>query len=444
MKSQLLKFCFLILILYVSLGDISAQLLLKENFEYAVGDSLCGQSTWDWMNVPVSRNLILIQGNALTYSDYPASGVGNKVSLTKSGEDLYRIFPRQTSGNVYAAFLVNVTQLPSTSGDYFFAFSSNPSNKTIFHGRVYVKKDANDKLMFGVVRSATANAAWTTASYDLNTTYLVVLKYEIISGALNDMCSIVVNPTITTEPSSWTTITGNTSGAEDTNLVGAVALRQGDGTNSAAVEISGIRVATNWADLMNVSSTVQGLVLTTENALKTGFTATTSSPSTEQTFKISGSNLTAGVVFTQIGATKYFELSTDNINYQNEITLTPIDGVLAETTVFIRMKSNATSGTFTNTFNITSTGVNTTYLKASGSVTVSTGLGKNDLSPVVSVNNGILHISSIQQGAKIEVYNAIGQKIYSVIAYETTSQIALNSRGLHIIKISKTISKIVL
>ena len=445
MKSKLLTISLFIFFCVCSITNVSAQLLLKENFEYAVGDSLCGQPTWDWMNVPTTtRNLILVQSDALTYTDYPASGVGNKVSLSKSGEDLYRTFPRQTSGTVYASFLVKVTQLPSTTGDYFFAFSSNPSNKSIFHGRVYVKKDASDKLMFGVVRSATANAAWTTASYDLNTTYLVVLKYEIISGALNDMCSIVVNPTIATEPSSWTTITGNSSGPEDTNLVGAVALRQGDGTNSAAVEISGIRVATSWTDLMNASATVQGIVLSTDDAIKTGFTATNASSSTEQSFKISGSNLTAGVVFTQIGTTKYFELSTDNITYQNEITLTPVDGILPETTVFIRMKSFATVGSYSNTFNITSTGVNTTYLKASGTTTLSTGLEQNALSPVVSVNNGILHVSGIQQGERIEVYNAVGQKIYSAIANETTCQITLNSRGLHIIKISKSISKIVL
>lgn len=444
MKSQLLKFSFLIFILNVSLGDISAQLLLTENFEYAVGDSLCGQSTWDWMNVPATRNLILIQNNALTYSDYLASGLGNKVSLTKSGEDLYRIFPRQTSGNVYAAFLVKVTQLPSTTGDYFFAFSSNPANKSIYHGRVYVKKDANDKLMFGVVRSAIANVAWTTASYDLNTTYLIVLKYEIISGALNDMCSIVVNPTIATEPTSWTTITGNASGAEDANLIGAVALRQGDGTNSAAVEISGIRVATNWADLMNASSTIQGLVLTTDNAVKTGFIATTSSPSTEQSFKISGSNLTAGVVFTQIGATKYFELSTDNINYQNEITLTPVDGVLAETTVFIRMKSNATSGAFTNTFNITSTGVNTTYLKASGSVTVSTGVNEQRGAVSVLVQNGLIKINGINTGEKIEVFNVGGQKVYSTCSNGNTVLLSVKSAGVNIVRVGGKNIKIVL
>lgn len=444
MKTKLLTISLFIFLSLFSITNASAQLLLKENFEYAVGDSLCGQPTWDWMNVPTTRNLILVQNDALTYTDYPASGIGNKVSLAKSGEDLYRTFPRQTTGTVYASFLVKVTQLPSTTGDYFFAFSSNPSNKTIFHGRVYVKKDASDKLMFGVVRAATANAAWTTATYDLNTTYLIVIKYEIISGTLNDLCSIVVNPTIATEPTSWITISGTQTGAEDSNLIGAVALRQGDASHAAAVEVSGIRVATNWTDLMSATTSVQGLVLSIDDAIKSGFTATTSAPSTEKTFKISGTNLSAGVVFTQIGTTKYYELSTDNISYQNEITLLPTDGILPETTVYIRMKSNATVGTYSNTFNITSTGVNTTYLKASGSVTISTGYQQNPIEPLITAKNGIITVYGLNSGDRIEVITAAGQKLCSIITMQSTCDINVKSKGINIVRIGNKCSKVVL
>lgn len=442
MKSKLLKFSFLIFILSAYVGNSSAQLLLKENFEYAVGDSLCGQPTWDWMNVPTTRNLVLIQSDALTYPDYPASGVGNKVTLTNSGEDLYRTFPRQMSGSVYTSFLVNVTGA-STTGDYFFALTSNPSSKSIFHGRVYVKKDANGKVAFGVTRVASAKIGYTDFVYDMNTTYLVVLKYDIISGATNDVCSMVINPVIATgEPTTWITTTSSDVSAEDVALVGAIALRQGSTTPD--IKISGIRVAANWTDLMNGSALVQGLVLSTDDGTKAGFTATTTSPSTVQSFKISGTNLTAGVVFTQIGTTKYFELSTNGTDFVNEITLTPDGGNLAETTVYIRMKSNTAAAAYTNTFYITSTGVNTTYLKASGSVTVSTGVKEQPGAVSVSVQNGIIKINGINTGEKIEVFNVGGQKVYYAFSNGNTAQLLVKSVGVNIVRVAGKNIKIVL
>lgn len=445
MKSKLLNTIFIFVLSFFAVGNSYAQLLLKDNFEYAVGDSLCGQPTWDWMNVPATRNLIMIQSGALTYADYPSSNIGNKVALTTSGEDLYRTFPRQITGSVYASFLVKVTALPSTTGDYFFAFTSNPSNKTIFHGRVYVKKDASGNLAFGVVRSATSGTGWTSAIYSLNTTYLVVIKYEIIAGATNDMCSIIVNPTIATEPAagSWTFITGNAN-AEDAALVGGIALRQGS-TGAPVVEISGIRVATSWADLMNPSATVTGLVLNTDDGIKTGFSATTARQSTEQSFKISGSNITNNVVFTQIGTTKYFELSTDNSTYSNEITLTPVDGTLPETTVYIRMKSNSVAASYSNSFTISSTGTNTTYFKASGTVTVTTAVDNNLLSmPTIKVVNGVLELSGLNKNEVIEVVNLIGQKVYTAVSGESVCRIPLSVKGIHVVKTGKISTKIIL
>lgn len=438
MKTKLLTISLFIFLCFFSITNISAQLLLKESFEYTSGTALELQPTWDWMSAQATSP-IMIESGAYSYTDYPA-GV-NKVVVGASGEDLYRTFPKQSTGSVYYSFLVQVTAA-TTGGDYFIAFSTNPIDKTIYHGRIYVKKDESNKLAFGVTRVASAKIGYTGLDYDMNTTYLIVLKYEIVANGSNDVCSMTVNPVIANGESgaTWLTTTTSDTSAEGTGLIGAIALRQA----APAVKVSSLRVATSWAALMDASATVQGLVLSTDDGLKSGFTATTSSPSTDKTFKISGTNLSAGVVFTQIGTTKYFELSIDNDTYQNEITLNPTDGSLAETTVYLRMKSNATAGTFSNTFHITSSGVNTTYLKASGDVTVSTGYQQNPIEPLITAKNGIITVYGLNSGDRIEVITAAGQKLCSIITMQSTCDINVKSKGINIVRIGNKCSKVVL
>jgi len=138
-------------------------------------------------------------------------------------------------------------------------------------------------------------------------------------------------------------------------------------------------------------------------------------------------------------------LSTNGTDFVNEITLTPDGGNLAETTVYIRMKSNTTAAAaYTNTFYITSTGVNTTYLKASGSVTVSTGVKEQPGAVSVSVQNGIIKINGINTGEKIEVFNVGGQKVYYAFSNGNTAQLPVKSVGVNIVRVAGKNIKIVL
>lgn len=354
------------LLVFIYLQNVSAQLLLKENFEYTPGTALELQPTWDWMSSQAIAP-IMVESGAYTYTDYPA-GTGNKVVVGASGEDLYRTFPRQTSGSIYASFLVNVSAA-LTTGEYFIGFSSNPIGKTEYQGRVYVKRDASNKLAFGVTRTKNTVIGYSGFTYDMNTTYLIVLKYEIVSGAANDICSMTINPVIANGESgaTWITTTSADNNAETLNVVGAIALRQAAATTAA--KISGLRIAASWSDLMDVNASVSGLVLNSDDGLKIDFNASASSPSAVQSFKISGTGLSNNVAIGTGSTTKYFELSTDNISYSDNITLNQNAGTLEETTVYIRMKSSSTTGTnLSNVYNITSTGVNQTTLKATGNV----------------------------------------------------------------------------
>src|SRR6476619_4719588 len=81
--------------------------LLVEDFTYAAGSALTSNN-WTAHSAG-GTNPIVTSAPGLTLSGYPGSGVGNAVTLQTSGEDDNRTFATQTTGSVYAAFLVNVT-----------------------------------------------------------------------------------------------------------------------------------------------------------------------------------------------------------------------------------------------------------------------------------------------------------------------------------------------
>jgi len=422
----------------------SAQLMLNENFNGYTGN-LESQPTWDWMNAQGTLP-IQVEAGAYSYTDYPTSGTGNKVIIGATGEDLYRTFPKKNIGSVYAAFLVQVSAA-TTSGEYFFGFSPNPIDKTIYHGRVYVKKDASNNIAFGVTRVTGTVLNYSSFTYALNTPYLIVLKYDIVTGTGNDVCSITVNPVIASGEAgaTWLTTSSADTGSEAGSLVGAVALRQSAATT--AVKVSNIRVAGSWTDLMDAGATINGLVLNTDDGVKTGFAATTSAPSAAQTFTVSGTGLTADIIITQAASSnvKYFELSADDINYSDNLTLTQSEGSVAPTTVYIRMKSQASAVTGKNNyFNIISTGVNPTALKATGDVTVSTGLNAVNASyNITKLDNGIA-INGLKANQTVEIYNSLGQLQHSAISSTNNYRYRTNYKGIAFVKIGNYTAKVIL
>jgi hypothetical protein len=202
---------------------------------------------------------------------------------------------------------------------------------------------------------------------------------------------------------------------------------------------------------MDAAATVQqGLELSTDDGVKTGFIATTSAPSAPQTFTIGGSDLTANIVISQAGsgspAVKYFELSTDGTDYSDaNVTLTETGGSVTPTTVYIRMKSQSSEVTNKNNlFTISSTGKNSTYLKATGDVTVATAIIDVNKNIKISSFNGSLKVSGVEAGQTLEVYNSLGQRLTSMITVAGENNIKVNSKGILIVKVGKLINKVVM
>ncbi|HQZ83759.1 MAG TPA: hypothetical protein PLR83_11095, partial [Pyrinomonadaceae bacterium] len=226
--------------------------LFVDDFTYAAG-SLLTNNGWT-AHSGAGTNALATVSPGLTLAGYPGSGIGNAVAMTTSGEDANHGFAAQSSGSVYAAFLVNVSEASTTlPGNYFFHFGPDPIGST-FRGRVFAVKDASNNLAFGVSSAATAAAgvALTGFTYSMNTTYLIVVKYNIIDGTGNDTVDLFVSTTVpATEPTP--TLTSIDVSPGDISP-GSIALRQGSTATSPTLHIDGIRVGTSWADVTQAST----------------------------------------------------------------------------------------------------------------------------------------------------------------------------------------------
>lgn len=237
---------YLAMLVFVALISTSAwgQQLLIENFNYADGDSLNGMGGWTAHSAAGANPIYVTTTAGLTYSGFASSGIGGGATLKTSGEDLHLNFPSpQSSGTLYAALLVNITSA-TTTGDYFFHYYVNAT--TIF-GRLFAKRDASNNLSFGISKSS-GTISYTSFSYSLNTTYLIVIKYQFNPG--KDYTFLFVDPALgSPEPTPTLTASDSATSSDPSSGIFGIALRQGTASSSPAVLIDGIRVATGWNDV---------------------------------------------------------------------------------------------------------------------------------------------------------------------------------------------------
>lgn len=125
-------------------------------------------------------------------------------------------------------------------------------------------------------------------------------------------------------------------------------------------------------DNIAVTSTASNTpTITTSASTLTGFTYVAGSgPSAEQSFTVGGTSLTNDITITP---TTNYQISTGtgaSFASQPSITLTQASGTVANTTIYVRLKSGLTAGNYNSeVINITSTGATAKTVTASGSVT---------------------------------------------------------------------------
>lgn len=91
-------------------------------------------------------------------------------------------------------------------------------------------------------------------------------------------------------------------------------------------------------------------------------------PSVAQSFSVEGSNLTADITVS-VPEDADFELCiTEDGTYASSVTITPSEGTVASTDVFVRMKAGLDAGAYNATITIASTGATSKTISLTGSV----------------------------------------------------------------------------
>lgn len=248
------------------LSELKSQNVLTEDFIFAPTDSLENLGNWYRTGINTAYNIKVV-APGLVYTGYAGSGHGNTSYINNlgNGDSVFKYFSTPiTSGTAYLSFMMRIDKLPSTVilGN---CIGFNPNTGGTNHNTsLYIKRLSDTTFDLGVQKVSGFNTVYTNMVFDLDKTYLVVLKYSIINGIDNDNSSLYVfeNAVPAAEPSmamaetiAGSDFTGQASIFLDNNYAQ-------NGLNGIGIKIDGIRVGTTWA----TSVLSAGLSTTYENS----------------------------------------------------------------------------------------------------------------------------------------------------------------------------------
>lgn len=246
----------------------SAETYLAESFDYAEGN-LYGNGKWVKYGKKTTAP-IQVAKSPLTFAGYQDNAAGKAVRLTKeSGEYCQMLFRDKgtdaAKGTVYYSALVNVSELPSGSRTAAFMAltGANSLDATKFgdaeagsEGAGLFAQASGEGFKLGVSRNVAnlgnvkTSVAWADDECALGTTYLVVVKYEIVDGADNDRISLWINPAKgDAEPAA--SVVADEKSAESLADVRGIELRQGSSSvaKTPVAVIDEVRVASTWDEI---------------------------------------------------------------------------------------------------------------------------------------------------------------------------------------------------
>lgn len=199
----------------VTLTVTAGNSYLQEPFNDSIGQ-LANDAPWTSHNISNTAGITVV-GGGLTYAGLAdLSPAGNVLQVTPiSGQtNSYRPFDNTASnGIVYVSMLAKCSAPVGISG--YGIFGLLPGSTTTVGGRttdplvLQVKTNTTGGVLFGVGSAGAAAAVYATGAVSLNTTTLVVLKYDLGTKA----ASLYLNPTVgNSEPGTPdATVTGTNS-----------------------------------------------------------------------------------------------------------------------------------------------------------------------------------------------------------------------------------------
>lgn len=263
-KNYILSF---ILILTAAL--VSAQVTLPhyESFSYTVAANLGDQTNWN--NYSGTDNPIDVVADNLSYSGLAASS-GNAINMVAGFVDSQIEFTEVTSGEVYASFLVKVTDISNitdfTDGGYFAIFGPTT---TSFSSRFWVRPATNpagSTIDFALTNSSSGSGFGQVQN--VNDVVLVVMSYNVDTGVTNGW----VNPSSSDFGAGSAPTPDFTATDSSPDNINRFMLRQDSTGETPNMVIDELRLGTTWASV------------TPSGAVNTDPTLVINSPSNGQVF----------------------------------------------------------------------------------------------------------------------------------------------------------------
>lgn len=236
-----------------------AELWLEENFNYPDGNLEQADNSklvlHQWMQSlkPADANGTSPQvaNRNLTYPGYISSGKGKVAVLDaavgdESSTQRISVYYLDTIGkrdtiSMYAAFLFKPLSAKNTSGRDFAIWEGSVGS-SMCRGRIFLAKNG-DAVKIGVSKNSSTINAW-SGDIDLGSTNLIVMKYEVVEGASNDVVKVFVNPGLKSKEDENTPLV-TTDNATDMLVKGFGLRQRGNGA-----EIGGLRIGTTWEDVV--------------------------------------------------------------------------------------------------------------------------------------------------------------------------------------------------
>ena len=184
------KFYALISMLALVLG-VQSQVLVYDGFDYSLGDL---GTNGGWVPRSTGTDIQVVADN-LTFTGF-ASSAGNAAQFSTSlgGKDPQRAFDSQSSGVVYASFLLKVTDLTGATVPRYSFGLSNATDPAAASGNytacVYIKSSTNG-YQIGINRGTTdTDTQWAPTEIALSSVVLVIVSYDIT----NQVSKLWINP----------------------------------------------------------------------------------------------------------------------------------------------------------------------------------------------------------------------------------------------------------
>jgi hypothetical protein len=381
----------------------NSQLVFNENFsDYTITNlNNQGPSGNKWTSSGSGLDVQVANTSPLLYSGY-ASGTQYITVSSGNNKSSSRNFTSNISTTsdktIYMSFVVKVTDAKKNNVDYSISLldnSATPVNALQFYVKDVTMSPGTDLTMFGISTNA-SNVVYTGANYSHNTTYLIVIRYDIVSGSNNDNVYLWVNPSLGSEPLTGDAVASLTGGEAygATAAFQALKVTQTSLTPNASYDAFRVAYGTTsgiaWTNLAPQGSTLP-VQLTSFNAAEDGLSTKLIWNTVEESgitnYVIEKS--TDGRTFTAIGSVKAANLKT--------YSFTDAQGTSENS--YYRLKMVEIDGTFKYSYIVS--------LKARLSTNIS-------LSPNPVRNTLMIQHPKATEGSHIQIISAAGQTLKDI------------------------------